>query len=228
MRYQPALQQISITPQGAPNGQVVLRLERLPDSSTTPEIDLLLLVGDRMSLSLGEYRVNLTSGNREFAAAPAGARLAGGPPPTSNVATPAPVVSGSATAVATAPAAAAAQPRQRIAGRGARGDRRLGARLEPAQCRCATSLPTRPTFPAAADAACRAAPGSSSAATASCRSRASRSRSIEPELVARGDKVIATFTQRYRGDSYSETSRKRLELVRAGNGWLIQQEEELQ
>ena len=53
-----------------PNGQVVLRLERLPDPATDPEIDLLLLVGDRMSLSLGEYRVNLHGGHREFSGSP--------------------------------------------------------------------------------------------------------------------------------------------------------------
>ena len=66
MRYVPALQGITLTPQAGPGGQVVLRLDRLPAPGDVPEIDLLLLVGDRMSLALGEYRVNLRGASREF------------------------------------------------------------------------------------------------------------------------------------------------------------------
>ncbi|MFG5408528.1 nuclear transport factor 2 family protein [Piscinibacter sakaiensis] len=48
-----------------------------------------------------------------------------------------------------------------------------------------------------------------------------------PQLVARGDTVVATFQQRYRGDEVVERSRKRLVLVKADNRWLIQDETEL-
>jgi ketosteroid isomerase-like protein len=250
MRYQPALQQISITPQGGPNGQVVLRLERLPDPSSSPEIDLLLLVGDRMSLSLGEYRVNLTSGNREFAAAPAGARLAGSPPPASNVATAAPVVSGTANAVPTAPmsqqrgASISAVPTTPMAQQQQQPQQpRSGASASLAEARAAIDAWARAWSQRNVDAYVAAYTpdfsgrgGRSMSRNAWVEQRRDRimskqSISIEidrPELVARGDKVVATFTQRYRGDNLSETSRKRLELVRGANGWLIQQEEELQ
>ncbi len=49
----------------------------------------------------------------------------------------------------------------------------------------------------------------------------------KPQFVARGDKIVATFTQRYRGDAFSESSRKRMVMVRGGSGWLIQEEDEL-
>jgi ketosteroid isomerase-like protein len=251
MRYQPALQQISITPQGGPNGQVVLRLERLPDPATSPEVDLLLLVGDRMSLSLGEYRVNLTSGNREFAAAPAGARLAGSPPPTSNVATAAPVMSGTANSVPTAPMSAqrgasisaapmAQTPQQQ---QQPQQQQRSGASASLAEARAAIDAWARAWSQRNVDAYVAAYTpdfsgrgGRSMSRNAWVEQRRDRimskqSISVEidrPELVARGDKVVATFTQRYRGDNLSETSRKRLELVRGANGWLIAQEEELQ
>lgn len=243
MRYQPALQQISITPQGGPNGQVVLRLERLPDPATNPEIDLLLLVGDRMSLSLGEYRVNLTSGNREFSAAPAGARLAGSPPPASNVATAAPVVSGTANAVTTAPVSQQRGASINALPSAPMPQQRSGASASLAEARAAIDAWARAWSQRNVDAYVAAYTpdfsgrgGRSLSRNAWVEQRRDRimskqSISIEidrPELVARGDKVVATFTQRYRGDNHTETSRKRLELVRGANGWLIQQEEELQ
>lgn len=223
MRHVPALQQITITPQSANNGQVVLRLERLPDPSATPEIDLLLLVGDRMSLSLGEYRVNLSGASREFAAAPAGARLTGAAPATAGQpATAAPVVSGSATAVATPPTT---NP----------GAAKAVSEAQAAIDRWADAWSRRDV-----DAYVAAYVPSFSGRGMSHADWVEQRRSKivprkkitvavdKPQLVARGDKVIATFTQRYRGDSYSETSRKRLQLVRGPAGWLIEEEEELQ
>ncbi len=224
MRYLPALQQISITPQGGPSGHVILRLERLPEPGVAPEIDLLLLVGDRMSLSLGEYRVNLGGVNREFAAAPAGARIASGAPPTSVAAVPAPVVSGAATSVATAPvaipaasAAAFAEVQKAIdAWARAWSERDMDSYI-------AAYTP---------DFAGREKNASRSDWIEQRRSRIMSKKSIsvaidKPQFVAKDDKVVATFTQRYRGDAFSETSRKRLQMVRGKNGWLIQDEDEL-
>ncbi|WP_418314818.1 hypothetical protein [Piscinibacter sakaiensis] len=224
MRYLPALQQISITPQSASNGQVVLRLERLPDPATAPEIDLLLLVGDRMSLSLGEYRVNLSGAGREFAAAPAGARLTSAAPATgAQPATAAPVVSGNATSVATAPSA---QPGLAKATLG-----EAQAAIE--AWADAWSRRDMDAYVAAYVPNYSGRNGSHADWVEHRRSRIVPKRKItvdidKPQFVARGDKVIATFTQRYRGDAYAETSRKRLHLVRGQSGWLIEEEEELQ
>lgn len=233
MNYVPALQQVSITPQGGPNGQVVLRLERLPDASTAPDIDLLLLVGDRMSLSLGEYRVSLNGSNREFAAAPAGSRITAGAAPVAppapapapgTAATTAAVVSGSASAVATAPLARPASP-------AAFGE--VKAALD--AWAAAWSQRDMDAYVAAytPDFTGRDKNASHADWVEQRRSRIVPRKKItvdidNPQFVARGDKVIATFTQRYRGDAFSETSRKRMLMVRGnGGGWLIQEEDEL-
>lgn len=228
MRYFPALQQVSITPQGAANGQVVLRLEHLPEASAIPEIDLLLLVGDRMSLSLGEYRVNLNGSHREFAAAPAGARLAGGPPPAGGAAAAAPVVSGSAATVATAPlprpaTAAAAAPAAFADVRSAIDN---WARAWSQRDMDAYIAAYTPDFAGREKNSSR----SSWIEQRKARILSKQKISVEidkPQFVASGDKVTATFTQRYRGDAFAETSRKRLQMVRGDSGWLIQDEEEL-
>ncbi len=226
MRYLPSLQQINITPQGAPNGQVLLRLERLPEPGVNPDVDLLLLVGDRMSLSLGEYRVNLGGSNREFAAASAGSRIAtGGAPSRNSAATSGPVVSGSATAVATAPTsnAVAATPAAFA---------EVGSALD-AWAR-AWAQRDMDAYIAAytPDYTGRGKSASHSDWIEQRRSRIVTKKKItvdidKPQFVARDDKVVATFTQRYRGDAYSETSRKRLLMVRGNGGWLIQDEDEL-
>lgn len=226
MRYVPALQQVNITPQSAPGGQVVLRLERLPDAGVAPEIDLLLLVGDRMSLSLGEYRVSMNGSSREFAAAPAGSRItATAPPPQpSTAATTAAVVSGSANSVATAPVA-------RPASSEAFGQ--VQSALE--AWAAAWSQRDMDAYVAAytPDFAGRDKNVSRADWIEQRRSRIVSKKKIsvdvdKPQFVARGDKVIATFTQRYRGDAFAETSRKRMVMVKAeSGGWLIQEEDEL-
>ncbi len=230
MRYAPALQQVNITSQSGPNGQVVLRLERLPDASIAPDIDLLLLVGDRMSLSLGEYRVNLNGSNREFAAAPAGSRITATAPapqpsmPLSTAATTAPVVSGSATSVATAPVARTASP-------AAFGEVQSAIEAWAA----AWSQRDMDAYVAAytPDFAGRDKHASRADWIEQRRSRIVSKKKIsveidKPQFVARGDKVVATFTQRYRGDGFAETSRKRMSMVKGDSGgWLIQEEDEL-
>ncbi|MEO8280843.1 MAG: hypothetical protein ABI564_14190 [Ideonella sp.] len=231
MRYVPALQQVSITPQSGPSGQVVLRLERLPDASVAPDIDLLLLVGDRMSLSLGEYRVDLNGSSREFAAAPAGSRITANAPPAaaatpaapSTAATTAAVVSGSANSVATVPVARPASPA-------------AFSEVQSALEAWASAWSQRDIDAYVAaytpDFAGRGK-GSHSDWVEQRRSRIVPKKKIsveidKPQFVARGDKIVATFTQRYRGDGLAETSRKRMLMVRGtSGGWLIQEEDEL-
>ena len=234
MRYLAALQQVSITPQSGPNGQVLLRLDHLPDTRVAPDIDLLLLVGDRMSLSLGEYRVDLTGNNREFAAAPAGSRITAAAPSSvantapnsapSAAATTAAVVSGSANSVATAPVLRPATP-------AAFGE--VQSALEAWASAWSQRDVDAYIAAYAPDFAGRDKQGSRSDWIEQRRARIVAKKKIsvdidKPQFAARGDKIVATFTQRYRGDGFAETSRKRMLMVRGnGSGWLIQEEDEL-
>ena len=206
MRHIPALLGIVITPQAGSNGDVLLRLDRLPAPAEHPEIDLLLLVGDRMSLALGEYRVSLLGNNREFAAEPPGARLAkAGPsaPAAPTGASTSPVSSSPASATTTTPLKSTAETR--------------AAQLEAA-------------FPAVADAIDAwasawsrrdldayfaayvpdyAGPGRNASRSAWMQQRRSRilpRRSIKVEVSrlqfsTRGEQVVATFDQFYQGDA---------------------------
>lgn len=61
------------------------------------------------------------------------------------------------------------------------------------------------------------------------RNRIQGKRNIEVKLSGikieiKGDKALARFTQDYKADSFSETSSKRVDLVRSGNNWLIAKE----
>lgn len=239
MRYVPALRSLSMTPQAAPNGRVVLRIDGFPSGSEVGELDLLLLVGDRVSLSLNEYRVDLRSGAREFAAAPAGTRLASKtpsnpptvlasaappspsrPPPDERAvaASPPPPSASSAAATASAlDAATSAQVAQALSGWvKAWSDRNVDgylgayvANYEPPNRRMSHAEWEKQR-----------------------RSRIAAKQLIEVALSdvqmrRRGDTVVATFQQRYRGDSLVESSRKRVVFAREQDRWLIQEEVEL-
>lgn len=255
MRFTPALSQVVITPQAGANGQVVLRLERLPAPADQPELDLLLLVGDRMSLALGEYRVDLRGNTREFAVAPPGSRLAtaqAGGAPLPSGATTAPVSSNPSTAVATAPlprppapapvAAAPAPvavpspaPRPTVAAAATAAAAEIDAgAIQAALDAWARAWATRDVdgYVAAYTPEFAGRAGSRRAWVDQRRSRILSKKSISvdldlPQLVARGDTVVATFMQRYRGDELVERSRKRMVFVKVDNRWLIQDEAEL-
>lgn len=224
MRYVPALQGITLTPQAGPGGQVVLRLDRLPAPGDVPEIDLLLLVGDRMSLALGEYRVNLRGASREFAAAPPGSRL-GGPAVVPPTAATSPVTSSPSVAVDTPPAT------RPVAGPDA-----ALAEVEAAIEAWARAWSRRDVDAYLAaytpDYAGRGAGGSREAWMSQRRVRILARQRIavditKPSLSMKDGTVVATFTQNYRGDGLVERSRKRMVLVRVDGRWLIQEEEEL-
>lgn len=233
MRYAPALQNVLLTTQAGPNGQVVLRLDRLPSGSDVPEIDLLLLVGDRMSLSLGEYRVNLRGGSREFAATPPGTRLAGGaPPPMPAPAATSPVTSNPSTTVDTPPPArsttsAAAAPSEAAF---AEAQAAIDAWAQAWSARDVDAYLAAyvPEFAGRV----RGKSIGREAWVAQRRSRILSKQKIvvdvtRPRFALRGDNVVVTFDQSYRGDELVERSRKRLVLTRSPRGWLIQDEEEL-
>jgi ketosteroid isomerase-like protein len=242
MRYLPALAAITITPQAAANGQVVLRLDRLPAPGDAPEIDLLLLVGDRMSLALGEYRVDLQGSRREFAAQPAGSRLAsnqgGSGGPAAARATTAPVVSNPSTSVPIAPVERpAAAPAPGPGGPASAGDASaVTAEVQAALDAWAAAWSSRdvdaylaaylPDFAGRAKGTTREAWAEQRRSRILARKRISVELS-QVQIVPRGDTVVATFTQRYRGDELVERSRKRMVFVKAGDRWLIQDEGEL-
>lgn len=233
MRYVPALQGVVLTTQGGPNGQVVLRLDRLPSGNDVPEVDLLLIVGDRMSLSLGEYRVNLRGGSREFAAAPPGTRLAGGAP------APLPAAPGPATTspVTSNPSASAdTTPLPRASTATAAPTDAAFAEAQAALDAWAAAWSSRDVDAYLAaytpDYAGRGKASDRASWAAQRRSRILARQKISVELsnfrfARRDDKVVVTLNQSYRGDSLVERSRKRLVLVRSGQAWLIQDEEEL-
>lgn len=255
MRYSPALQNITITPQAGPNGQVVLRLDRLPSASDQPDIDLLLLVGDRMSLALGEYRVDLRGSAREFAASPAGTRLASSgtvpaaPPAPSGVVS-AGIASGTATAVNTPPIerpVAAANPTIRSspidppagaapAGTSSAATDGVYADVEIALQAWAAAWRERdvdgylaaytPTY------AGREKNSTREAWMQQRRTRITARKQINVDIdklqfSRRDGAVVVTFNQRYKGDELSERSRKRMVFVQVNDRWLIQEESEL-
>lgn len=232
MRYVSALQGIVLTPQAGANGQVVLRLDRLPAPGDVPEIDLLLLVGDRMSLALGEYRVNLRGNAREFAAAPPGSRL-GGPAAPPTAALP-PAAATTSPVTANSPQAIDTPPTPRPAATAATGEVAL-SEVEAALEAWADAWSRRDVDAYIAaytpDYAGRGRASTREDWVAQRRSRilARKKISVEltkPRFAVWDGSVVATFSQTYRGDSLTERSRKRMVLVKLDNRWLIQEEEE--
>ena len=228
MRWLPALRSISITPQSAPDGRVVIRLDGLPSSSEVGELDLLLLVGDRVTLSLNEYRVDLRGLGREFAPAPAGSHLAGKSPPSS--------VAIAGAAGRPAPRGAAAPPPATPAEVLAELDEASKGQVEQALAAWTRAWSERNVEGYLGAYAADYRPPNQRMSHAEWekqrRSRISSKQSIEValselQLRRRGDTVVATFRQRYRGDSLIENSRKRLVLARNQERWLIQEEVEL-
>lgn len=233
MNYIPALRNVTITPQAAPNGRVVLRLEGLPNVNEAGEIDLLLLVGDRVSLSLNEYRVDLRSLAREFPPGQPGSRLASQPPAALPPAAAAPRV---ATAPAAAPATAPAMPAPAAPPAPAALDAATASQVNDALAAWAQAWSARNVEGyLAAYVADYAPPGRKMSHDDWAKLRRSRivsKQSIEValsdvQLSRRGDVVLAQFQQRYRGDSVVENGRKRIAFRRDGDRWLIQEEVEL-
>lgn len=222
MRYLPVLSAITITPQVASDGRVVLRLDGLPDRNAVAELDLLLLVGDRISLSLNEYRVDLRGTTREFTRTAPGTRLAGLPPAPASASRPAAAVSVAATpagsdTLGTVDAATTKQIEQTLAAWAQAWSQRatetyLGFYVNDYQ------PPNRRMSHAEWEK--------------QRRQRIGAKRVIEVtasgiQLSRRGETIVATFQQRYRGDSLVENSRKRMTFAETGGRWLVQEESEL-
>jgi ketosteroid isomerase-like protein len=232
---QPALQSVKITPKSAAPGgpgDVVLQFQGLP--STLQEYDLLLIVSDRKSVVLGEYRVDTRSGAREFAAAPVGTQLTGRRGATAVAAAPAkPAVAATpsgepAAAVASAPAAQPATPAPLAANALAQAQDAVEAWAQAWSRKDVDAYVAayEPTY------AGRVAGSSRDAWVRERTDRIQARRNISVQLSslrteAQGDTVVATFVQTYRGDDNVIRSRKRLVLAPAADGrWLIRSETE--
>lgn len=224
MRYTPALRGITLTPQQAADGRVVLRVDGLPGAGEAGELDLLVLVGNRMSLSLKEYRVDLRGLSREFAPATAGTRLAAAKPGAQAPST------GRSAAAAAPPSAQPAEPAP------ASLDEASRKQVEQALDAWAKAWSDRNVEAYLASYLPDYQPPGGRMSHADWekqrRQRVGSKRSIEVALSAvqlreRGDAVVASFQQRYRGDDLVENSRKRITFVRRDGRWLIQEEVEL-
>jgi ketosteroid isomerase-like protein len=249
---QPALQSVKITAKAATTvtpGDVVLQFQGIPP--TLQEYDLLLIVSDRKSVVLGEYRVDTRSGAREFAAAPVGTQMSGRRGGTALAAAPPSVASsttpsaGQASATATsasAPAAASPSPDAAVAAQAVKpsttsassGDAQARAQSAVAAWAQAWSRKDVDAYIAAYEPtyAGRAAGASREAWVRERTARIQSRRSIDVQLsdmrtAAEGDTVVATFLQTYRGDDTVIRSRKRLVLAPNPDGrWLIRSESE--
>ena len=229
MRYTPALQGVVITTQAGASGQVVLRLDQLPLPSESSDVELLLLVGDRMSLSLGEYRIDLRGNAREFAAGAAGSHLgATGKSP----APPTAMAQGSEAAVT----ASASPVRSQAPTEPAKALESSFADVEAAINAWAAAWSQRDVDAYISayvpDFSGRGKTASRSAWKAQRRARILARKSISIDISklmfsSSGDAVVATFDQVYRGDALEERSRKRLVMVRVDQRWLIREESEL-
>jgi ketosteroid isomerase-like protein len=106
----PELAKVSARAERGPGGKTVLRIENLPVSP--PKYDLLLVVTGRKTVFLGEYRIDLSGGAREFAVAPVGSQLvARRTTTTAQAARPASAASAAATTPPSTGASAAAPTR---------------------------------------------------------------------------------------------------------------------
>ncbi len=122
LRYHPALAKLQIQARQLPNGKATLVIEGLP--ADAGQLDLLLTVSDRSTLTIAEYRIETQSLGNEFAPARAGSSLGGQRPAASSeartsdsrpmearpaaTAAPPPLMPGATTANKAPPAAAAA------------------------------------------------------------------------------------------------------------------------
>lgn len=232
LSYHPALAEVQVSTQTLPGGQVVLRLDRLPVDRG--ELDLLITVSDRMSLTLAEYHLDFRQGPATVAPAPAGTRLAqregtaqaaGRSPRTG--ATPAPAPALAAAAIASAAAAS----RTASTSAPAPGDAQAvaSAALE-AWAQAWSRRDVNAYLGAYAPAfKGRSVHASREAWMAERRERISARQQISVKIdqlkaERRGQTIVATFVQRYRSDGISDDTRKRVVLEPFDGRWLITRE----
>lgn len=206
LNYHPALAVLRISVQPGPDGQASLKLEQLPQDGES--LDLLIVVNNRLTLALAEYRVDLRRGAQDLAPSPAGTlQLKKGaadngkpgkspnlPPPPADQET-----SGIRQAIE---AWAQAWSRRDV-------DAYLAA--------------YSPDFPGSQAKLTHRAWAEQRKALILARQHISVELS-EIRLERQGERFVASFTQQYRSDGPNERSRKRLLLGLENGRWLILKE----
>ncbi len=204
--YHPGLATAQISLQNSADGYVILRLVGLPQN--TPSLDLLVVVNNRLSLSLAEYRVDLQLGPHEVAPLPAG------------------------TLQAKARIAARAKTSEHLPASPLPADNTLlSARSAVLAWAQAWSRRDLDTYIGAytADYAGNQANETRQGWIDQRRTRIRARKHISVELAGlqlerQSNTVAATFEQHYRSDGLIERSRKRLLLVSVNGQWLISRE----
>ena len=217
LAYHPGFATLKIGALNAASGQTVIKIEQLPQDAES--LDLLLVVSNRQTVALAEYRVFTGNGAQDIPPSPAGAlqfkvrsakveTRASATLPESRSIKPAPV---------TAVDVDAEAAREAI--------------LAWAKAWSARDVETY----VAAYTADYPGPGSKQNHAdwlAQRRKLIETRKQIAVDIDAlrlerRGETFVASFRQRYRGDGFSDVSHKRVELVRDNGRWLIRQERTL-
>lgn len=251
LSYHPALADVQVSTRTLTGGQVVLRLDRLPVDRG--ELDLLITVSDRMSMTLAEYHLDFRQGPATVSPAPAGTRLALREGAGQSAG--APVRPATAAARPTAVPVAAPVPAPAPAP--------VSASIAAARAASAPAAATRaPSTPALPPGDAQAIASEALQAWAQAWSRrdvdaylasyapAFKGRNVHPSREAwmaerreriaarkqisvtvdglkaqrRGHTIAATFVQRYRSDGISDNTRKRVVLEPFDGRWLITRE----
>jgi ketosteroid isomerase-like protein len=207
LTYHPSLAKARLSVQAAGN-RPVLRIDNLPQDQQW--LDLIVVVSNRLSLSLAEYRVGLQKGPQEIAPSPAGT-------------------------LQVRPAQAAANAKvekpQTATIRTVDDDSRASARQAVQAWAQAWSERDVDSYIGAytADYSGDRAGLTHQDWVEQRRTRILARKGISLELVdlgleRDGDTIIATFEQRYRSDGLRDRIRKRMLLVQADGRWLIKRE----
>lgn len=216
LAYHPGFARSKLSAQGGANGQTVIRIEQLPQDAET--LDLLIVVNNRQTVALAEYRVNARASTQDVLPSPAGT-LQLKPRPAEAKPRPAETTANAAkTPAATTVDADAAAVRDAI---------QAWAKAWSARDIDAYASAYTADYPG---------PG---IRQSHADWLAQRRKAIEPRhqitvevealrLVRRDENTfIASFRQRYRSDGPNDISRKSLELVRDNGRWLIRRERNL-
>lgn len=237
LRYTPELDSATITVERAEAGGVQLRLAPLPQR--LQEFDVLLVLSDRLRLTIVEYHVDLRSGQRQFESAPAGTRM-GAQAARAKAAAPVSVAALAASAPASAPApaqtpAASAPVPAPTPAPAASAPSGAGATEAVDAWAKAWSRKDVDGYVAAyaPDYAGEGVRGGRAAWLAQRRERIAGRSAIEVTVsdlraqVRKDGRTQVRFKQRYRSDGLSQNSAKELVLEQDGGRWLIVREREL-
>ena len=229
LRYDPALATATVSTQPTMDSGLTVSIQPLPSATADQRpLDIVLIVFEGIKLYTRHYRVDLQGQRTEFAGVDPGdlssptavAAPRGAPSPAPST-LPSPAV---VTTVATAAApVAAAEPAASEAAALAEVARALS------QWSQAWASRNVDAYVSAYEADFHGALGTRAAWQTQRRERILAKRQIEVELSdvkvsLQGSQAEVRFVQRYRGDEFRQTIKKRLRLARHDGGWLIREE----